>query len=94
MRRVAAELSPRYPHVMFVFARAYNQPRTLDRSDGKGTFTIPGVVPDPRGFPLTHVRRFLAIAYRDDEQPDDLVVMFHPSGGFSWIRQSETPGQG
>lgn len=94
MRRVEIELRPRFPHVMFLIARAYSQPRVLNRSDGHGTFTLPGVVPDPKGFPLTAVRKFLATVYRDDEQPEDLVVMFHTSGGFSWIRQSEIPGQG
>lgn len=93
MRRVASELTPHYPRAWFIFARAYHVPRTLDRSDGRGTFTIPGIEPDPRGFPLTAMRRFLSANYRDNEQQDDLVLMFHPAGGFSWVRQSETPGQ-
>lgn len=88
LRRIAAEVQPAYPQALIVIARAYGQPRTLPRSEGGGTFTIPAVQPDPRGFPLRYVRQFLASAYGPDEARHDLVVMFHPCGGFSWTRQS------
>ena len=84
-RRIAQQIYSRYPNVLVVQSRAYQLDRKV--TTDLGEVTVPAIAPGDYPLVIPTMRKWLAQNYDPDAPKHSLVLMYHPSGGFSYVRQ-------